>query len=314
MIIRMPRDFVNDLIEVVEDKLYQADLCLIIFKVLIKSIESHRSDPKTYEAALNLHTDKLATRLGAPVVPDPDTLSHLSIEMPQHVRDTIATAENVRRLSIAEQTSALRTRPYAPRPAFGLGENSTALTIDVERAWNPPPERRGDLPVLREMGENVEVVYDAELEMRASLEHMGMGLWEKEQILAQRVALGCTSDQQDDFDENDDTLVEPPERPGKLGSLLDGKERMVEKEATFMGMPLEDSEDEVSDADEVDHGQEADRQDGGSPGPVKTDVAESGRQRDSSSSCLLQRKQTLTLVPRDPGAHCAATSNLSPKN
>jgi hypothetical protein len=290
ILFRMPRKFVNELLEVVQDKLYQADLRLPIFKILIKSISSYNTDPKAYEAALNLHADKLATRLGAPVAPDPDTFSHLTIEMPQHVRDTIATAERVRHLSIASHTSALRTRPYAPRPAFGDGKNSKALTVDVERAWKTPPERQGELSVLRKMGENVEVVYSAELETCAGLEHMGVGLWGEEQRLAQRETLGSVLEQQDGSDENEDTLVESPERSGKPSSLAEGQVRMVEKEATFMGMPLEDSEDEVSDGGDGDDGQEADGQDGGRQESVETDVEQAGRERDGHGRFVKKRK------------------------
>ncbi|KAF3045240.1 hypothetical protein E8E12_010966 [Didymella heteroderae] len=258
MVIRMPRKFVNDLIE-----------------------------PKAYEAAINSHADKLMMRLGHPAVPDADTFEHLAIEMPQHVQETIATKENVRRLSIHRHTSAVRTHAYAPRSAFGPGKNTKALTVDLERAWNPPPERRGDLPFLRKTGESVEVVYDVELETFTSPSHMGVGRWGRDQILAQRETLGFNRDGQDEFDVDDDTLVDSPEGPGKPVSSL---AVTVSREATFMGMPLEDSDDEVSDADGVDRGQKADRQDAGRQESARTDVDRARTKRDENGWFAKKRK------------------------
>lgn len=289
ILMRIPRKCVNDLIEVVQDKIYQAGLRLSIFKVLANSIENHKTDPEAYEAALNAHADKLATRLGAPVVPDPETFSHLTSEMPQHVQDTIATRENVRRLSVEEHASAPRAVPYTPRSAFELGKNAKDLAIDVERAWNPPPERTTELPKLRALGENVDVVYDAELETRASLRHMGVGTWTEEQMQAQRETLRRVPGEQAELDDNDETLVESPKRPGKIVSSPQEKVRMVEKEATFMGMPLEDTDDEVSDAEDGDQGREADRQDGGQE-LVKTDVDKAERKRDENGRFVKKRK------------------------
>ncbi|KAJ4408506.1 hypothetical protein N0V91_003157 [Didymella pomorum] len=295
MIIRMLRKFVNDLIEVVQDKLYQAGLRLSIFKMLSKSIESYPTDPKAHEAALNLHADKLMARLGHPVVPKPNTFEHLTVEMPQHIQDTITTKENVRRLSISGHASETRSHLYAPRTTFGLGKNSKALAIDLERAWNPPPERAGDLSVLRKMGENVEVTYDARLETRARLRQMGVGAWEGGLIRVQRETLGYVSDGQDDGQDecldHDDTLVNSPETAKKLSSLAESKERMVEKEATFMGLPSEDSDDENSSGgDKVDRGQEADVQDGGSPASVVTDLGQARRSRDESGRLIKKGK------------------------
>lgn len=76
--IRMLRRFVNDPIEVLQDKLYQADLRLSIFKILIRASRA-TTLTKSIQSCYNLHSDKLATRLDAPVVPDPDTFAFLTL-------------------------------------------------------------------------------------------------------------------------------------------------------------------------------------------------------------------------------------------
>ncbi|KAJ4383464.1 hypothetical protein N0V86_001513 [Didymella sp. IMI 355093] len=289
---RMPREFVNDLVECVQDKLYQADLRLDISKKLIKSIANYETDPKAHKAAINSYADKLAVRLGRPIKPDPDTFEHLTVEMPQHVQDTIATKESIRRLSIAEHASATRTHTYTPRRAFGASKNTKALTINTERVWHPRPESRADLPILRTTGEDVEVVYDAQLQTSACLGHIGVGPWDAEHVLAQREVLDHLAEE-DEGDNNDDTLVESSERPGALVPSSKGEGWTVAGEATFMGLSLEDTDseaadDEASDGDDDDRGQKVVRRDADGQQSVETD--DSVGQRDDNGRFVKKRK------------------------
>jgi hypothetical protein len=290
MNMRMRREFVNDLIECVQDKLHQADLQLSLTKKLISSIADHETDPPAHEAAINMYADKLAARLRRPVEPDTDTFAHLTVEIPQHVQSTLATRERVRRLSIAHHASAPRTHAYTPRRLFGASKNTKALAIDVERLWHSRAGIRPDLPVLRTVGEDVDIVYDADLQTGACRSHMGVGPWGAEHVRAQREVLGRLAE--DEGGGDDDALVGSSERLGEPGSSSEGDERMVAGGATFMGVSLEDTDDEVVDDEASDgddgRGQKADRQGAGTQRSVETD--ESVGERDDNGRCVKKRK------------------------
>lgn len=286
-VIRMPKKLVNDVLAVLADKFYQADFRLDVFRELVRSLEAAATDPGAHEAAVNMHADKLAMRLGRPAVPDADAFAYMAAEVPRHVRDAVATRETVRRRSIKEHASVLRTDRYAPRRAFGLRRNRNALAIDVGRAWNPPPERRAGLPVL---GQTVEVVYEAGLAGYDGRGAMGVGRWGAQNVRAQREVMGTRTElaRRDESAESEDTLVVSPDRRTQQSS--GGSDGANSDNGTSTGMPLESPDSEVSDVGDVDHRQKADVQDAGRRRTLKTDKDVWGR--DADGRLVKKRKRS----------------------
>lgn len=68
-------------------------------------------------------------------------------------------------------------------------------------------------------------------------------------------------EQSEEFDDNEDTLIGSPDRQAKRGRSSGEKERTISEKAPFMGILLEDTDSEVNDVDDIDHGHEDDRQD-----------------------------------------------------